>query len=561
MAVTLDQIKAELAQLQTALNQLIADVNSLSPTPAPPPTPTPSPTGESAEGTLVTDTKGQIIDAKGDKWTLVNSQNNGMQIARNGNVDSVTALVTMMLYHGHTVYQTSPNPSTISTPGWWSWSGSQWQDAQPQGGTPAPPPGPTPTPAPPPAAGVIQINLGTPSPASQGVTYISPYVFGAGSEGLGQPGVNTYYAAVNSGWQNTYKQQNWRLFRFNTEATANDWINNSTARQNFTNGFKTFWQNENYPATPYVGNRFVFTVGSASPDPFGPSQCVQIANYFKSIGMECFFWEIWNEPDAAMGGAWNSNFVACRNALKQVNPNYMVGGPTNTYPSVGTFNQAAQAGADFASFHWYLHGSPGSVNGMQLYQAALSNGANHVGLVQQSGFGTNKPIFLGEWSITWQSGGDPNDQTIDGALFINNYMYGAMTQANSKVEMSAIWTIGENTSFTFVNNDGSNVRPRGHLLGKLGRTMGGPRVQCQVGSGLSNILAMAMYDGNHWAVWLTNYNTSGSQTVNVQGLTGSSYTYWELSANHPQPITQTNQASSLSNLSLPSRSVVVLSNF
>src|ERR1044072_3130329 len=143
MAVTLDQIKAELAQLKTALDQLITDVNGLSPSP----TPTPSPSGESSDGTTVTDTKGQIIDANGDKWTLVNSQNNGMQIAKNANVDAGTALVTLIKYHNHVVYQTSPNASTISTPGWWSWTGSKWQDAQPQGATPSPPPGPVPSPA------------------------------------------------------------------------------------------------------------------------------------------------------------------------------------------------------------------------------------------------------------------------------------------------------------------------------------------------------------------------------------------------------------------------------
>jgi len=30
-------------------------------------------------------------------------------------------------------------------------------------------------------------------------------------------------AAANSGWQNTYRQQNWRLFRHNTEGTIQQW--------------------------------------------------------------------------------------------------------------------------------------------------------------------------------------------------------------------------------------------------------------------------------------------------------------------------------------------------
>jgi hypothetical protein len=127
--------------------------------------------------------------------------------------------------------------------------------------------------------------------------------------------------------------------------------------------------------------------------------------------------------------------------------------------------------------------------------------------------------------------------------------------------LSAIWTNGENTDFTFVNDDGSNVRPRGQVLGKLGRTMGGSRVATSVGSGLSNVLCMASLSGANWAVWLTNYDTSNNHTVNVQGLTGSTYNYWECSATNPMPVSSTNPSSTLANLTIPSRSVVVLSNF
>jgi len=433
--------------------------------------------------------------------------------------------------------------------------GALWATASdPRGTTP---PGPTPPPA---AAGTVQVSLGTPSPASAGVTHISPYLFGAGTEGLCYPGNNSYCAAVNPGWQATYQQQNWRLFRVNCEATANDWIANSTSRRNFANGFKTFWQNET-PANPYVGNRLVFTVGSQSPDNFGPTECLTIANFFISIGMECFYWEIWNEPDAGMNGnGWASNFVACRNALKALNPLYQVGGPTVAYPNTGYFNEAKAAGADFCSFHWYPTGSPGALSGAALYSTGLTSGTSHVQIIQNSNFGANAPIFLGEWSIGWESGGDPADQTIDGALFVNNYLYGAMTAPNSKVEMSAIWTIGENTGFTFVTNDGSNVRPRGQVLGKLGRTMGGPRVLTTVGSGMPHLLAMASATGSNWAVWLTNYDTSADYTINLQGLTGATYQYWECSPAHGVPLTNTNPASRLANLTIPSRSIVVLSN-
>jgi DNA-binding MarR family transcriptional regulator len=54
------------------------------------------------------------------------------------------------------------------------------------------------------------------------------------------------------------------------------------------------------------------------------------------IGMGCFRWEIWNEPDSAVAnGTQAPNLTAYRNALKNLNPLYQVGGSTVTYPNNG----------------------------------------------------------------------------------------------------------------------------------------------------------------------------------------------------------------------------------
>ncbi len=57
----------------------------------------------SANGTITT-TPG-IVDAGGLIWTLVNSQNVGMQVACNGTVDTLTAYVLEMEYYNGSIYQ------------------------------------------------------------------------------------------------------------------------------------------------------------------------------------------------------------------------------------------------------------------------------------------------------------------------------------------------------------------------------------------------------------------------------------------------------------------------
>jgi hypothetical protein len=75
---------------------------------------------ESADGTTIP-TAMQIIDSHSDVWTLVTNPNAsiGVQIARNGTVDTPTNQVTLLLYFNHVVSQQAHNL-------WWSWVGGAW---------------------------------------------------------------------------------------------------------------------------------------------------------------------------------------------------------------------------------------------------------------------------------------------------------------------------------------------------------------------------------------------------------------------------------------------------
>jgi hypothetical protein len=74
---------------------------------------------ESAQGTTLNSTSGVIYDANLTAWTLVQSQNSGLQVAMGGTVDGNTANVVLLLYWNHTVYQEN------ASGGWWHYDSTQ----------------------------------------------------------------------------------------------------------------------------------------------------------------------------------------------------------------------------------------------------------------------------------------------------------------------------------------------------------------------------------------------------------------------------------------------------
>jgi hypothetical protein len=496
---------------------------------------------ESPSGTSLNSAGSAITDASNNIWTLATSAS-GLEVMENGKAAGYSANVTLLLYWQHVIYQMN------STGGWWSWINNAWVNASDPRVTP-----PTPAPTPTPTGNIVKIDL------TANLGPVSPFVWGVGTEGLNAPGINDYGAAANPGWQATYRQQNWRLFRHNTQGSVNFWPGggnqNTTMQNNWANGLPNFFSAPTSSADT-AHNQQMFTIGSAN-DPSSTSQVVTLANWFKSIGYECHFWEYWNEPDGSDVNTYCQNFNAIQAALKGVNPDYKVGGPTTSYCRgdwLGPLSQQCQP--DFISYHCYLTG--GYSDNTSLFNLALSRTASDVGMVRQY-FNSSIPIFLGEWNIDY-NGQEPMMQTIDGAIFGALYTFGAMTAPNANVTMGAIWTIGENANFTIVNDDGSDVRPFGSVLGVLGRKMGGTQASVAIATGMPHLLAMASYSGSNWAVWFTNYDTGTDYTVTVQGLPAANYVYWECSANNPTPISSNNAASTLASLTIPSRSVVVLSS-
>jgi hypothetical protein len=62
-----------------------------------------------------------------DTWSITGQ---GGQVVRNGVADPTTSALLQLYYLGHVVYQQASNGNSFGTPGWWSWTGTTWADAQ-----------------------------------------------------------------------------------------------------------------------------------------------------------------------------------------------------------------------------------------------------------------------------------------------------------------------------------------------------------------------------------------------------------------------------------------------
>lgn len=62
-----------------------------------------------------------------DTWSITGQ---GGQVVRNGVADPTTSALLQLYYLGHVVYQRASNGNSFGTPGWWSWTGTTWADAQ-----------------------------------------------------------------------------------------------------------------------------------------------------------------------------------------------------------------------------------------------------------------------------------------------------------------------------------------------------------------------------------------------------------------------------------------------
>lgn len=121
---------------------LVVEVTESSVSPSDPPPPSPPPSTASPDGTTITKASDPaIVDGGGNRWTLVQSTNQGLQIAVNGAIDTKTMFVVLLEKLGGNMVQKNTAGNWYSEPG----PNGPWTAiAAPVTQTPAPDPAPPP---------------------------------------------------------------------------------------------------------------------------------------------------------------------------------------------------------------------------------------------------------------------------------------------------------------------------------------------------------------------------------------------------------------------------------
>ena len=426
----------------------------LPPVVTPPVVTPPVPVGESANGTKVIAPGEGIIDSSKAVWTLKSSASSGLQISHAGVVDTATANVTLLLYWNHQVYQQN------AAGGWWYWTGSWVGTTDPRVT----------------AGNTITVNLsaktGVPVPAT---------LFGIGSSG--DMNGNRYAITNNTSWQAAAKSLNMSLYRPN-------FGNSNVMAHLFANQGSPDWSHvdtliRNLPSFFDLANgRLLITLGGDAPSWVnintggGQAQfadlCVQIAQRFADGGVECFYYELWNEPDGIDINTYCDMFNAASAALKRYGSSrgktYNLGGVTDTWmraDRIKTF--ANRCRPDFLSYHQYVTGpgdgsfQPGNLSDTPtVMQKAINNYGNAATDCRNAVSGTaaaNVPIFLGEWNIVFTPDSGGGNYNIDyrqitniGAVF-TALAFISLIDANKNVTMGALWELFADTFYGVVRTD------------------------------------------------------------------------------------------------------------
>jgi len=544
MAVTLDQIKTELVALQTALTQLIADVNTLQP-PAPTPTPIPIPTppagpAESKSGTTITDTNGKIYDAALSIWTLANGD--GLEVMCNGQAAGYTANVSLLLYYNGTVYQSNADG------GWWNWTGGGWADASdPRPVGPSPTPIPTPTPPSGNASvgpavagkGFVDIDFGNKTgPTLYKSLFGSSMACDGGWNSLSDNWGNTnaQQAAYNTagfGLPGMYVRINSENITINGDGSANNHGVDSTSQllpkiMNVNTGTWSFG----------LG-------GPTDPNTFARGAAA-VARRFINNGLPCMEYEITNELDGMDINNYCNIFNATADALHSIDSKIKVIPTNDSWMHGDRMKAVAQrCGNKVARFHYHIY----AVGPDRDDNNAMSTGINRfkgdVSGCRSALGGTacaNTPQGIGEYNMCGDPGaGERRMTTIYGAIWNILGLYMAFT-TDPLTTHGAIWDWYGDGYYGLVIDPKSNpaglpafsVVPAGYALKMCRQYLGGPVVSASARGG-NNLRCLVTTQGNSFGILLINFDlaasysgqitlsrwpveTSGNGTINMQRL-------------------------------------------
>jgi hypothetical protein len=509
--------------------------------PPPPPGLSPSP-----DPTSVTTTGQTIVDTGLNTWELVVSAANGLQVALNGVVDSTTANVLLLYWHGGVIYQEN------NWPAWWSWSGTAWvatSDPRPAA----------------PAGSHISVSLTSPTGKS-----VSKMVFGIssganahanfdelmGRAGSGEHGATT--AMLTS--LGTIKFSVWRCHA--SEEVARLYAQGQTQIMND-------WWGTIGPAIMASGYRLVMGVGWKAGGHSAANEAAWASTFaqaMKNQGHEIFYWEVDNEPGGT-GADYAAWFNPIADALHNVNPAYKVGGTTGSWygaVDLSGFFTGSGSRVGFVCFHSYRVGPANSNDACMASAHGFGDITSARNAMRTAGYPDTMEIALNEFNMDGNPGEEPRQTTHIGMLYIDLLLTASYKQ-DPMFTMGGLWDMYADGNYGVVENnlfggDPSRITPQGQFLGYAGKNLYGPEVATSTTLSNLELLATKPSPGT-FCIKLTNYSMTTDITdaiTLVGGAPTGTITRWEL-GNANQVNAAIGVQASLSSVSIPRASTVMLS--
>ena len=318
--------------------------------------------------------------------------------------------------------------------------------------------------------------------------------------------------------------------------------------------------------------RLVLDIGYHEDQNISPaalaSMAQQLARHCIAKGVECFYWEVWNEANEPPGNIsvqkYNAWFNAVADALHLVNPAYKIGGPVSSWSLAfgPEWAEACGARAGFIDFHGYPY-SNSSATDYQMFTTKRS--ANDMTTARSAVRGTraaNLPLGYLEWSSVFSEPGDPRMHQTHGAIFAATYLANA-AKANQGLEMAGIWEVYGDGNYGVIADTSFQIFPVGWYLGYAGRNVAGAVVNSDATVSRS-LDVLATVNGDKFAVQIVN---SGGKSLQVRSIgikaanaVGPALTRWEISPSHRDPaisIISLDSLASGNGITIPALSVVI----
>jgi hypothetical protein len=541
-------------------------------TPTPTPTPTPAAV-ESKNGATISSSTGSLVDSSANIWTLVSSATSGLQIARNGTVDTATANVTLLLYSNKVIYQQN------SAGGWWSWSSNAWQSTGDPRGAASVPTAVPPTPTP---------SAGT-GPGSSGSLLSVDFANLTGKTapatlwGIAAAAPNDYHFAMcnDNAFLAAAAQIMPAMYRINSNSGGNGYWSD----QVFANGVN----NPDWSViAPFINNGYKFisstcrlTVGvrinALSVSDYAIA-CKQMANHFRNTPggngkpLTVWGWEVGNEDNGTTDiNTYCQYFNAAADAYHSIDPNYKIIGTVDSFVDTGRLSAFAQqcgskVGAVCYHDYAYCKGIDPVPSNQQLFASPRpSNDAVAARNAVNGRIPSTVPIMMGEYNMDCNAQNETRQQGILGPVFAATWMLNGFN-ANVGVEMGCIWEMANDGAYGIIQN--GRIDPTGYFLSKAGAVMGGKEVRTSFGKSGSHV-CLAIQDGGRIGIMIVNYD-EGSPITGTVGLshwpvnnTGNGMiNAWELSSANPQgklsSVTVGNGMTST--VTVPATGIVILYN-